>query len=1185
MYQKFFNLSKLELKVDSVLPEFTQIISLPDNFGDSIYSVQLVYPEFSEMSKAEKETCQKIQNSADFCVAEQVEFIPKQSGYTLLSGLTQQIVVDRKKGKLEVYFAPIVTDGKSFKSLSSFMIRVSSKARKSSVRKAASRAGVGEGVYADHSVLASGKWAKISVKETGIHAVTQEVVKKAGFSDVSKVRVFGYGGNRQPEKLSTDYLRSTDDLQEINTCLYKDKLYFQARGPVYFDSSSTRIRNPYSDYGYYFITDQSAEDGKSLCLNDTTEFVKLESGIRSEEECYHVLHEKDEYAWFHGGRNLFENTPIETGKTQSYSFKLGDYFEGKATGKYKAKVVVTSGSKSSFQVLLDDSVVGSGSISLSTYDEAGSATVSFDFETDNPRISVKNVSGGPLRLDYIDIKANEKKIVPSFSGNKVPEAQYVYNITNQDLHADRDFDMVIIIPTSQKYRAQADRLKDFHEQHDGLKVRVVPADEIFNEFGSGTPDANAYRRYMKMLYDRAKTEGQMPKYLLLFGNGAFDNRMLSSEWRTADPDDYLLCFESENSFSETLTYANDGFFCLLDEGEGERQTTSDREDIAVGRLPVTSAAEAKVLVDKIIAYEENKNAGSWQNSVVILGDDGDNNKHMQDAEAAAEALESVTSDMNVKRVMWDSFKRESSSTGNTYPQIEKLVKEQQEAGALIVNYSGHGRADMLSHEAVIQLEDFENYRNENLSFWITAACGVTPFDHRINHFGNVSLLNENGGCIGFYGTKNSVFPTENRAINTSFMQALFTKVNGEYVSLGEAQRLAKNKLVSQNKDLTVNKLQYVLLGDPALKLNIPTQKVVIDSINGKSIAGYDGLVNMKAASIATVSGHVENNGTTDDSFSGLATIVVRDAIKKVVCRLNDETEADEPFEYYDRTSTIYEGNTQVSKGKFSFVFAVPKDIEYSGEAGLINVFAVDNTTYKTAHGYSCQFEASETESVYTDSIGPSIYCYLNSPSFQNGGTVNPTPFFYAEISDKDGINTSGSSYGHDMQLVIDDDVNQTYVLNDNFSFELGDYTKGNTYYSLPTLTTGKHTLRFRAWDILNNSSTTTLTFNVTNAIKPNLQDIYCTKNPARDNTSFIITHDRKGSEVSAELEVMTMAGRPLWRKNVKTSSTSAGSFVVEWDLATDGGGKLQTGVYLYRVRLSCDGSDSVSKAKKLIIIN
>ena len=145
--------------------------------------------------------------------------------------------------------------------------------------------------------------------------------------------------------------------------------------------------------------------------------------------------------------------------------------------------------------------------------------------------------------------------------------------------------MVIIIPTSQKLLAQAERLKTLHEQKHGLRVRIVPADELFNEFSSGTPDANAYRRYLKMLYDRASSAADMPRYLLLLGDCAWDNRMLSQQWQNYSPDDFLLCYESENSYSQTHCYVTDDYFCLLDDGEGESLLSSDQADVAVGRIP------------------------------------------------------------------------------------------------------------------------------------------------------------------------------------------------------------------------------------------------------------------------------------------------------------------------------------------------------------------------------------------------------------------------------------------------------------------------------------------------------------------------------------------------------------------------------------------------------------------------
>ena len=293
--------------------------------------------------------------------------------------------------------------------------------------------------------------------------------------------------------------------------------------------------------------------------------------------------------------------------------------------------------------------------------------------------------------------------------------------------------------------------------------------------------------------------------------------------------------------------------------------------------------------------------------------------------------------------------------------------------------------------------------------------------------------------------------------------------------------------------------------------------------------------------------------------------------------------ASTPFEYYDRSNTLFNGTDSVRAGKFEFTFAVPKDINYEEGSGLINIYAISSDHNTSAHGSSESFIVNGSELAENDSIGPSIYCYLNSPSFTNGGKVNTTPFFVATINDQDGINASGSGIGHDMQLVIDGDMGKTYSLNDNFSYDFGSYTSGSTYYSIPELEPGMHTLRFKAWDIMNNLTTTELTFNVVSGLRPGLIDINCTANPARTSTTFIINHDRAGSNLDVEIEVFDMSGRPLWKH--KESGVSANNnYTVDWDLTPDTGGRLQTGVYLYRVRAGSDGSKKTSKAKKLIVL-
>ncbi len=1163
--QKFFNLTADEVKIDSVLPYFTHSVPLGSEWQDSVYTVSIVYPEFLDMSNADSARYKNITDDE----------LPE------LPEIETNTVVERKKGSLEISFVPLVLRDGKYKKLVSFMLEIESEARTypAQVKSTETRASSKSSRYAEHSVLAEGTWAKIRVPSTGIYQITESLIKKAGFSDINKVKIYGYGGALQNETLKADDLINTDDLQEVATCVVDGKHLFHAQGPVSWTSKTAtkRTRNPYSDYGYYLMT-QNDEEPLTV---DSVAFV--DSFYPSADD-YHVIHEIDNYAWYQGGRNLFENSPINAGKSKTYTLDLPS---GAPDAGY-VSIGTTAGTASSIQIEINDSVIGTQSISLGSYDNGNEAENTYKISNlkASNNVTITTVSGGPVCLDYISIYESNPAPRPTLTGKTFDAPEYVYNITNQDHHADGPVDMVIIIPTSGKLKEQAERIKELHEEKDSMSVRIVPADELFNEFSSATPDANAYRRYMKMLYDRAETDDEMPSYLLLFGDCVWDNRMNTTECSSLDPDDFLLCFESENSFSSTDCYVDDGFFCNLDDGEGGAPKT-DKGDIAVGRFPVRDASEAKVMVDKTIKYVKNENAGSWQNVVYFMGDDGNENQHMKDADEMATLVESLMPALYVKKLMWDSYTCVSSSTGNRYPEVTRLIKEQQSNGALIMNYNGHGRADQVSHEMVLSVTDFKDFTNTNLPLWITASCDIMPFDGQKDNIGEAAILNANGGAVAFYGTARTVYVDRNKAINKAFLNALFTKTNGKYTPLGEAQRKAKNNLITTGTDVTLNKLQYALLGDPALILNIPEQAAVIDSINGVDISSADELPAMKAGSTVTVKGHINDSySETDTSFNGTININVRDAEKLITCKLNDTSSdgASTAFTYYDRENILYSGDNSVVNGEFTFYFSVPMDIDYSNESGLINLLAVNSATNEAVNGYSEDFIVGGTETVNNDSIGPSIYCYLNSSSFTNGDDVNSTPYFFAEITDNNGINASGNGIGHDMMLTIDGDANMSYNLNSNFTYDFGSYTKGTTYYNLPELEEGTHSLKFKAWDILNNSSTAELTFNVVNSLEPDYLSVSCTANPATTSTTFIINHDRAGSNLDVQIDVFDMSGRPLW-KHEETGVSSTSTYTVDWDLTGNNGGHLETGVYIYRVSISSDGSEYKSKAKKLVIIN
>ncbi len=1166
---KFFNLTAQEVKIDSVLPVFNYAQELGANYADSTYTVTIEYPEFIPMSDEDVERYKSLSDKPLYSLPE----------------ITQTVSTSRKQGTLHVNFVPFVYREGYYQKLVSFQLKVHRAARPAT-RRASDGA-----TYATNSVLATGRWVKISVPSSGIYQLSADLIKQAGFSDASRVKIFGYGGAMQPELLTADYITETDDLHELPTCTVNDKRLFYGVGPVSWDSSYQRIRNPYSTYGAYFLTESDGEPATLSWEDFMAKYYPMADD-------YCDLYEVDDYAWFAGGRNLYDSKVLTNGSANSYTVaSTGNSTSGSVT----VSLTAYTSTKGSVTVTVNGEEVGTLSLSISgTYDSMRPTSKTFmvsNLQASNTIALTPNDNSGTVRLDYISIYADQPRSAPT-ADQTFPVPSLMYSITNQDHHADGFADLVIIIPTTQKLLSQAERLKALHTQYDGLRTNIVPADELYNEFSSGTPDVNAYRRYLKMLYDRATSEDDMPSHVLLLGDCAWDNRMLSSAWKNYSPDDFLLCYESENSHSKTSCYVSDDFITLLDDGEGGAILTSDQSDMGVGRIPARTLSEATIAVDKIESYLKNQQAGDWQNTIFFMGDDGNENAHMNDADLVASMVEENYPDFLVKRVMWDAYDRVSMSTGNRYPDVTRILQQQMKQGALMMNYSGHGGPAAISHEHVLVLSDFQATTSMRLPLWMTASCDIMPFDGQETNIGETALFNSNGGCIAFYGTTRTVYQSQNRLMNLSFSRHVLSKDDsGKAITLGEAVRQTKNELISTGAitstsssgsvtratDKTENRMQYSLLGDPALRLALPTRGIEVTTVNDVTLS-EGATQTLKAGETAKVSGRVLNsNGTLDDTFNGTMTAVVRDVEQVITCKLNDPSEASSPFVYTDRPNTVFSGSQTVSDGNFTFTFAVPKDIQYSDLTALINLYAVNKEKTLEASGHCSSLIFNGTSEKSGSTVGPDIYCYLNSESFSNGGNVNPTPYFVAVLNDEDGINASGGGVGHDLELIIDGQAATTYVLNDYFAYDFGSYTSGKVGYSIPELSYGQHKLLFRAWDVLNNSSTAELTFNVVKGLEPIFIDVSCSPNPAKNSTTFSIVHDRIGSQMDVKIEIFDTSGRHLWTYT-ETGVHSDKVYTVNWDLTVDGGSRLGTGLYLYRACISSDGSSYATKAKKLIIL-
>ena len=337
--QEFINLTAQQVRIDSILPIYTYQKQLGRNYADSVYSVCIEYPEFEPMSKADIRRYEQISG----------EPLPE------LPVVNQTVVVARKHGLLEVSFVPLVFRDGKYQKLVSFKLNIQSQA----AQRAMTRAAAGNR-YAEHSVLKEGKWVKIRIPATGFYQLTSTLIKKVGFSDLSKVKIYGYGGALQPESLTGDYLSETDDLKEVPTCTVGTKRVFYGVGPVTWDSPKATVhtRNPYSSYGCYFLTENDEEPL-------TVDSEELAAANYPNADDYHMLYEVDDYAWYHGGRKLFDKTLYTIDTPQTYTLQA----EGKSG---TLSVALSYNASFAAKVEVNDSVVGtiSKNVSLDSYTEA-----------------------------------------------------------------------------------------------------------------------------------------------------------------------------------------------------------------------------------------------------------------------------------------------------------------------------------------------------------------------------------------------------------------------------------------------------------------------------------------------------------------------------------------------------------------------------------------------------------------------------------------------------------------------------------------------------------------------------------------------------------------------------------------------------------------------------------------------
>jgi hypothetical protein len=1107
------------------------------------------------------------------------------------------------------------------------------------------------------SKLSTGEWYRLSIIESGVHAITSDVLQSMGVdgaTPVGSIHVYGNGGAMLEEPLDDNRKYDLNeipvkvrDLNQNGILDGDDQLLFFAEGPHLwtFNSSTSEYefrQHTYSDKSHVFVkvgglgsnlnTLPASQGENELFSVNTYDYLwshemELENLVGSGRQWYgesftasSVLTVNTTLPGFPVDNSVsveasFLSRALSTSfidfkmnsntvSVESFSRITGNYVDAYATGP-KGGTYSLPVSGQSIQFTADVSSSDPNVESWLDYIRIqAELPLSFNggqllFGSNRTAVDgwVKyNLTGSPDEVWWVsDVNSSAQQLtVPEgngrafwFNHSNQPERfvafnygsvlipEFVEKVENQNVHGVNQVDYVIV--SHPDYLDQANRLAEFHKTDKGITTLVVTNQQVFNEFSSGTQDVTAIRDMMKVFYDRAVSEEDIPTALLLFGDASYDFKDKVNNNTNRVP-----IYQSFNSIRPTRTHCSDDYYVILDDGEGFWGVSGKKEglDIGVGRIPATNLTEATILVDKIIQYHAPSTFGSWRNNLMFVGDDEDSNTHLMDVERATAFILDDHKQYNVDKVYLDAYEQTSFGSGDKYPEVNNTIDRRLEDGLLVFNYIGHGGGQGMAHERIVTRSQIRAWEHDQFPLMVTATCELARFDDPLQDSpGELALFNNSGGAIALVTTTRVVYIGSNSNLNNELIdQNLLARRTNGWPSLGEIYRKTKNESSVDH----INQRNFILLGDPMMQLAYPDHNVVTTSINGVAVGSQ--MDTLRALSKVTVTGRIEDaSGSTLTSFNGTIYPTVYDKFLDEQTLGNDPGSV--PFTYQEQTSVLYRGAASVTNGLFEFEFILPKDIAYQVGEGKISYYA--NNESSDANGFENRFLVGETaDSFAIDETGPQIQLWLEDTTFVEGGITSTQPLIIARFFDEHGINTVGSGIGREIEAIIDKNTEseQRIVLNDFYRARKDDFRSGDLEYKLANLAPGKHTIQLKAWDVYNNSSVTETWFEVPSDEELRIEHVLNYPNPFTTHTRFHFDHNRPGETLQVAVNIMTVTGKVVKRFYQQVESAPNHVELFDWDGLDDFGSNIGRGAYVYKLEVSSENGGSTHTYQKLYLL-
>ena len=463
---------------------------------------------------------------------------------------------------------------------------------------------------------------------------------------------------------------------------------------------------------------------------------------------------------------------------------------------------------------------------------------------------------------------------------------------------------------------------------------------------------------------------------------------------------------------------------------------------------------------------------------------------------------------------------------------------------------------------------------------ITATCDFGQFDHpQYVSAAEQLVLRTGGGVISVLTTTAAVYSNYNNELNTKFLTGQFTQNdNSKWNTFGDASRIGKNAtyITSSNGDELANFRKFSLLGDPALTPDFPEHFVHLDSLNDGATSARTDTISALGAYVLHGSVH-DKYGSLLTGFNGLLSITVFDK-PRVIPTITD---ANTTFKLQD--NIVYKGKVSVTNGIYQVSFIAPKDLNYYFGTGKVSTYAQEAVTDGAGVDTSITIGGFSDHPVL-NTTPPVVKAYINDTLFMNGGITGSNTSLYVTVATQTGINVSGTKLGHDLTAILDDNIEQPYILNDYYETEANTYQRGYISFPLSGLADGRHSIKVKLWDVNNNSGEGTVDFLVLNGAVMGIQNLMNYPNPFNNTTHFVFEHNHPEEQLNVKINIYSSAGALV--KNIEQDFTPTGSRSNEitWDGTDNNGARLPSGMYVYKVIIATEKGYMSAAYQKLVIV-